>query len=61
MKGFSQAVYGIAMKAHTIMDPGNPARENTIFVVVFDAGGIALPGYGVTLLGFRKPLVSCIW
>lgn len=42
MEGFAQPFHGVGMKAHPVTDTGNPARENPVFVVILDPGGIAL-------------------
>src|SRR6056297_621619 len=65
MEGIAQPFHGIGMKAHPVADTGNPARENSVFVVVFDPGSIALVGHGVghglTPIRSRKSRASRTW
>ena len=65
MEGFAQPFHCVGMKAHPVTDTGNPARENPVFIVILDPGGITLVGHGVGH-GFipirsRKSRASRIW
>ncbi len=47
---FLKLFHTVGMEAHAIANAGDPACQNAIRIIVFDTGGVAFAGHGVTLI-----------
>lgn len=47
VKGLTQILHALCMKAYAINDTGDLAEEDTVFVIIFDAGRIALVAHHI--------------